>query len=90
MQLNRLRGGLPSLITRVRQQGKMNEENKALIALIKSRIAELEDGEFEYGPYIGTTTTPIREEEEQSGEREGEEEETEGTETEMQEHKKTR
>jgi len=37
-QLNRLRGGLPSLITRVRQQGKMNDENKARIALIKARI----------------------------------------------------
>jgi len=87
-QLNRLRGGLPSLITRVGQQGKMNDENRARIALIKARIAELEDGEFEYGPYIGNTTTPTREEKEQSGEREGEEEETEGTKRETQGYKK--
>jgi len=65
----------------------MNDENRARIALIKARIAELEDGEFAYGPYIGNTTTPTRGEKEQRREREGEEEETEGTETEMQEHK---
>ena len=75
------------MITRVRQQGKMNDKNRARIALVKARIAELEDGEYEYGPYIDTPTIQTKEEKGRSRERKGEEEETEGTEGKTQEHK---
>jgi len=40
------------------EQGKMNETNRERLAIVKARIAELEDGEYDYGLCIDTRATP--------------------------------